>query len=96
TKAHLESEGIEAGLVLKVHEGRPNVTDLMINREIDLVINTPMGRHAYYDDTYIRKTSLQRGIPCITTLSAATAAVESIRVRQEGRRTLLSLQEYHG
>ncbi|MBW3671985.1 MAG: carbamoyl-phosphate synthase large subunit, partial [Acidobacteria bacterium] len=93
TKAHLESEGIEAELVLKVHEGRPNVTDLIINREIDLVINTPMGRHAFYDDTYIRKISLQRGIPCLTTLSAATAAVESIRARQEGRRTLLSLQE---
>ena len=93
TRAHLESQGIEAELVLKVHEGRPNVTDLIINREIDLVINTPLGRHAFYDDTYIRKISLQRGIPCLTTISAATAAVESIRARQEGRQTLLSLQE---
>ncbi len=93
TRALLESEGIEAELVLKVHEGRPNVTDLIINRQIDLVINTPMGRHAYYDDTYIRRTSLQRGIPCLTTISAATAAVESIRARQEGRQSLLSLQE---
>jgi carbamoyl-phosphate synthase large subunit len=96
TRDHLRSDGIEAKLVLKIHEGRPNVTDLMINGEIDLVINTPLGRHAHYDDTYIRKISLQRRIPCLTTISAALAAVEGIRAKQEGRRTLRSLQEYHG
>ncbi len=95
TRQYLEDHGVEAELVLKVHEGRPNITDRMINDEIDLVINTPLGRFAWYDDTYIRRIALQRSIPCITTISAATAAVEGIRAMQEGVHTLLSLQELH-
>jgi len=95
TKDFLEKHRIEAKLVLKVHEGRPNVVDLMINDQIALVINTPFGRSAFYDDTYIRRTALQRGIPCITTLSAAAACVEGIRALQSGVSTLRSLQELH-
>ncbi|MBW3564077.1 MAG: carbamoyl-phosphate synthase large subunit [Acidobacteria bacterium] len=93
TRDHLASVGVAADLVLKVHEGRPNVVDRMINGEIDLIINTPLGRHAHYDDTYIRKIALQRSIPCITTLSAAIACVEGIREKQAKRLTLRPLQE---
>jgi carbamoyl-phosphate synthase large subunit len=96
TREYLNTHGVEADLVLKVHEGRPNIVDMMINDEIDLVINTPLGRSAFYDDTYIRRTSLQRGIPCITTLSAATACVEGMRALQQGGSTVRSLQELHG
>jgi len=64
-------------------------------REVALVINTPLGRSAFYDDTYIRKTALQRNIPCLTTLSAATACVEGIRALQRGTTVIDSLQEQH-
>ncbi len=96
TRDFLLGHGVDAELVLKVHEGRPNIVDRMINDEIALIINTPFGRSAFYDDTYIRKNALQRGIPCITTLSAAAASVEAIRVMQEETMTVSTLQEEHG
>jgi carbamoyl-phosphate synthase large subunit len=95
TREFLTGHGIEVGLVAKVHESRPNVVDRMINREVSLIINTPLGRSAHYDDTYIRKTALQLGITCLTTLSATTACVEAIRVLREGVSTIATLQEQH-
>jgi carbamoyl-phosphate synthase large subunit len=96
TRDFLEGQGVAADRVLKVHEGRPNITDLMINDEIALVINTPFGPSAYYDDTYIRRIALQRGIPCVTTLSAAVACAEGIRAMQSGGSRMTTLQEQHG
>ena len=97
TREFLERNGVTVNRVWKVHENeRPNVVDRMINREITLVINTPFGRKSFYDDTYIRRTALQQNIPCITTLSAATACVEGIRSLREGIRTIAALQEQHG
>ncbi|MCU1244406.1 MAG: carbamoyl-phosphate synthase, large subunit [Acidobacteria bacterium] len=97
TREFLVKHGIEVGLAFKVHEvERPNVVDRMINREVSLVINTPLGKSAFYDDTYIRRTALHLGIPCITTLSAATACVDGIRAIKEGVSTITSLQEQHG
>jgi len=96
TREFLEKNGVRAQLVWKVHENeRPNVVDRMINGEITLVINTPLGRKSYYDDTYIRRTALQHGIACITTLTAATACVEGIRSLREGLHTIEALQEQH-
>jgi len=95
TRDVLEANGIPAELVLKIHEGRPHIGDRMINDEIALVINTPFGRSAFYDDTYIRRISLQKNIPCVTTISAAAACVEGIRAGQDGVSTLRSLQEQH-
>ncbi|HKO01905.1 MAG TPA: carbamoyl-phosphate synthase large subunit [Thermoanaerobaculia bacterium] len=96
TREFLEKNGVRAQLVWKVHENeRPNVVDRMINAEITLVINTPLGRKSYYDDTYIRRTALQHGIACITTLTAATACVEGIRSLREGLHTIEALQEQH-
>jgi len=95
TREFLAGHGIDVGLVAKVHESRPNVVDRMINREVSLIINTPLGRSAHYDDTYIRKTALQLGITCLTTLSATTACVEAIRVLREGVSTIAALQEQH-
>jgi carbamoyl-phosphate synthase large subunit len=78
TAEFLRAHGLEVGEVLKIHEGRPHVGDRLINREIDLVINTPMGQLSHEDDSYIRETALKFDIPCITTLSGARAAVEAI------------------
>ena len=97
TREFLEHNGVDAGLVWKVHESeRPNIVDRMINGEVKLIINTPLGRKSFYDDTYIRRTALQHGITCLTTLSAATAAVDGIRSLREGVATITTLQEQHG
>jgi carbamoyl-phosphate synthase large subunit len=96
TREFLEKNGVRAQQVWKVHENeRPNVVDRMINGEITLVINTPLGRKSFYDDTYIRRTALQHGIACITTLSAAAACVEGIRSLREGVHSIAALQEQH-
>jgi carbamoyl-phosphate synthase large subunit len=97
TREFLEQNEVEAGAAFKVHEPeRPNIVDRMINGEVTLVINTPLGRNAFIDDTYIRRTALQHGIPCITTLSAAAACIDGIRAWSEGLQTFAALQEQHG
>jgi carbamoyl-phosphate synthase large subunit len=93
TRDFLATHGITTEAVFKIHEGRPHIGDRMINDEIALVINTPLGRSAFYDDTYIRRIALQRGIPCLTTLSAAMASVEGIRDLQTGPRSVIALQD---
>ncbi|HEY3056187.1 MAG TPA: carbamoyl-phosphate synthase large subunit [Thermoanaerobaculia bacterium] len=96
TRDFLVRHSIDVGLTWKVHEiERPNIVDRMINGEVTLVINTPLGRSAFHDDTYIRRNALQLGIPCITTLTAATACVEGIRAGRDGVRTFAALQEQH-
>ncbi|HEX7418885.1 MAG TPA: carbamoyl-phosphate synthase large subunit [Thermoanaerobaculia bacterium] len=96
TRDFLVRHGIDVGVTWKVHEiERPNIIDRMINGEVTLVINTPLGRSAFHDDTYIRRNALQLGIPCITTLTAATACVEGIRAGRDGVRTFTTLQEQH-
>jgi len=95
TKLFLKKHGIEADLILKVHEGRPNIVDAIKNGEIDLVVNTPSGRLSEYDDSYIRKNAIKYKIPYITTTSAALASTNGIRERRNGEYKVKSLQEYH-
>ena len=95
TKQFLEKQGIAANLILKVHEGRPNIVDAIKNGEIDLVINTPSGRLSEYDDSYIRKNAIKFKVPYITTTSAALASTEGIRERRNGEYNVKSLQDYH-
>ena len=96
TRDFLEHNGVEAGLAFKVHESeRPNIVDRMINGEVTLIINTPLGKKSFYDDTYIRRTALQHGISCLTTLTAATAAVHGIRSLRQGLKSITTLQEQH-
>jgi carbamoyl-phosphate synthase large subunit len=95
TSEFLAKHGVKADVVLKVHEARPNIVDRMINGEVALAINTPFGKSAFVDDTYIRRTALQMNVPCITTLTAATACVEGIRSLKEGANTFAALQEQH-
>jgi len=95
TKFFLEKHGISANLILKVHEGRPNIVDAIKNGEIDLVINTPSGRLSEYDDSYIRKNAIKYKIPYITTTSAALASTNGIMERRNGEYKVKSLQDYH-
>jgi carbamoyl-phosphate synthase large subunit len=95
TAAFLAERGLDVGTVRKVHEGRPNVVDELINRGIALVINTPIGEEGHVDDAYIRQTALAHGVPCITTLSGAGAMVEAIRALAGGSFEVRSLQQLH-
>jgi len=79
TASVLQAAGIKVNIVYKLKEGRPNIVDKMINGEIQLIINTPLGREAFLDDSIIRKTAMKYRIPCITTLSGASAAAEGIK-----------------
>jgi carbamoyl-phosphate synthase large subunit len=85
TAEYLFGHGIFPEVVLKIHEGRPNVLDHMKSKKISLLINTPLGRNAQYGDETIRITAVQRKIPYTTTTSAAWAAVQGIRYLKEGR-----------
>jgi carbamoyl-phosphate synthase large subunit len=95
THAFLESQGIASEPILKEHEGRPNVTDAIKNREIHLLINTPSGKLSKNDDSYIRKAAIKYKVPYITSLTAAAAAVMGIAAFRQGTPAVKSLQEYH-
>ena len=93
TALHLFDNGIPAQLVFKVNEGRPNVTDLIRNGDIQMVVNTPLGRASFFDEKAIRVAASERGIPCITTLSAAEAAVSAIRHARGSSIDVYALQD---
>jgi len=91
----LASQGIAAEVVLKMHEGRPNIADGITNHEINLIINTPAGKLSQYDDSYIRKAAIKHKVPYITTLAAARAAAKGIAAYRAGKAEARSLQSYH-
>jgi carbamoyl-phosphate synthase large subunit len=93
TADYLRQHGLQVRTVLKVHEARPHVVDLLINDEIALVINTPLGRESHEDDGIIRRTALKHDIPCITTLSGAMACAEGIAALKREGLSVRSLQE---
>ena len=95
THAYLKERGFESRKIDKVHEGRPNIVDAITNQEIQLVINTPVGRLGKYDDSYIRKAAIKYKVPYITTISAALAAAKGVEAFKQGKGEVKSLQEYH-
>jgi carbamoyl-phosphate synthase large subunit len=95
TRDTLQKQGIKAQSIFKLHEERPHIVDYIKNKEIDLVINTPVGKGAKYDDSYIRKAAIQYGIPYITTVAGARAAASGIKAVIEGKLELKSIQSYH-
>ncbi|MFH1382667.1 MAG: carbamoyl-phosphate synthase large subunit, partial [Chloroflexota bacterium] len=95
TQQFLASQGIASELILKMHEGRPNITDAIMNGEIQLVINTPSGKLSQYDDSYIRKAAIKYKAPYITTLAAAMATASGIAAHRQGKSKVKSLQSYH-
>jgi carbamoyl-phosphate synthase large subunit len=94
TARALEQAGLPVEVVNKVGEGRPNIVDHIKNGQVDLVVNTPLGRTSYFDDPAIRKSSYAHGVPCITTLSAAAACVAGIRALREESLSVRPLQDY--
>ncbi|HEX3046540.1 MAG TPA: carbamoyl-phosphate synthase large subunit [Bacillota bacterium] len=98
TYQFLTKHGIAAKPINKLQEGRPNIVDGIMNQEIQLVINTPLGKRGQQDDSYIRKTAIKYKIPYITTLAAALAAAKGIAAFREAGNLQLgvkSLQDYH-
>lgn len=95
TAAVLTEAGLEVSSVLKVHEGRPNIEDLIRSGGIQLAINTPIGRQAAHDDRYIRRAALDYSVPTVTTLAGACAAVEAIAALQAESLTIHALQDVH-
>jgi carbamoyl-phosphate synthase large subunit len=91
----VRDQGLAVDVVYKVGEARPNVVDRIINEEIHWIINTPYGVESKYDERAIRRTALERGLPTMTTLAAAQAAVLGIRAMREREPIVRSLQEYH-
>src|SRR5215469_5150721 len=95
TSAALHASGVPCDEVFKVNEGRPNIVDLIKTGKINLVINTPLGRESFYDEKSIRRAAIRYNIPCITTLSAAHAAVRGMHALIELQREVSCLQDLH-
>lgn len=92
----ISGAGIPAERIFKMYEGRPNVADQVANGEIQLIINTPVGKESVHDDSYIRKAAIKHRIPYITTMAAARASVEGIRaVKSNTHIGVKSLQAHH-
>jgi len=96
TWAALHKAGVPVTRVHKIREGRPNVLDLVTNRDIDFIVNTPSGKIPREDEVKIRNASLAQKIPIMTTLRAAQASANGIRSLQRSKLHVKTLQEYHG
>ncbi len=95
TAAYLRAHDVAVESVLKVHEGRPHGVDLILNGDVQLLVNTPLGKHAQVDDERLRQAAIANRVPYTTTLSAANAAAEAIAARQSREPTVRALQEWH-
>ncbi len=95
TAAYLRDRGVVVETVLKVHEGRPHGVDMILNGEVQLLVNTPLGKHAQVDDERLRQAAIANRVPYTTTLSAANAACEAIAARQSREPSVRALQEWH-
>ena len=88
--------GIDAEPVKKLHEGRPNILDLITNGSIDLIINSPVGKDSVHDDSYLRKAAIKGRIPYMTTIAGARATAKGILyVQKHGNADVKSLQQLH-
>jgi carbamoyl-phosphate synthase large subunit len=95
TVKYLRARGIPTDPVLKIYEGRPNGVDLMLNGEINLMINTPLGKESQRDDYTMRQAAIANHVAYTTTLSAANAACDAILSLRSRAPSVLSLQEWH-
>jgi carbamoyl-phosphate synthase large subunit len=95
TARHLRGRGIPVSKVFKVHEGRPHGIDLILNGEVQMLINTPFGKHAQQDDYTLRQAAIAHNIAYTTTLSAANAACDAILSMRSRAPSVRSIQEWH-
>ena len=92
----LKSEGYEVELIKKMYEGRPNIYDAIINKQVQLVVNTPIGSDTANDDSYVRKAAIKAKVPYFTTVAAAKAAAKGIvHVKNHKDGGVNSIQELH-
>ncbi|OGI09984.1 MAG: carbamoyl phosphate synthase large subunit [Candidatus Margulisbacteria bacterium GWF2_35_9] len=91
----LKNNDVEVKEVLKINEGRPNINDLIKNGEIDLIINTPMGKSSHIDDKEIRQAALLYKVFTITTLAAANAMTAAVEQAQKKSYTVQAIQDYY-
>ncbi|HKX27047.1 MAG TPA: carbamoyl-phosphate synthase large subunit [Blastocatellia bacterium] len=95
TAVFLNESGVSCDRVFKVNEGRPNVVDLIKSDEIDLIVNTPLGRSSFYDERAIRRAAMQYNVVTFTTLTGANAAASAIAALRQEKLNVISLQEHH-
>ena len=95
TSSFLNKKDIPNTLIKKIHEGRPNIADAIKNEEINLIINTPIGKSGQHDDSYIRIMAIQHKIPYITSMASAQASVAGIEAVQEKSLAPKALQDYY-
>ncbi|MFN0242670.1 MAG: carbamoyl-phosphate synthase large subunit [Planctomycetota bacterium] len=95
TWSALKANGIAVERVNKVHEGRPHIVDMIKNREINLILNTPYGKQQRVDDSSIRSAAVTAGIPCITTRAGISAVVSALSAMHKSDYAVRSLQEHH-
>ncbi|MCR4788950.1 MAG: carbamoyl-phosphate synthase large subunit [Lachnospiraceae bacterium] len=92
----LTAAGVPAEKVKKIYEGRPNISDMIANGEIDMVVNSPIGKSAAHDDSYLRKAAIKAKVPYMTTVAAARATAEGIHyIKTHEEEQVRSLQELH-
>jgi len=94
TAKYLRARGIPVTRVFKVHEGRPNCLDMIVNGDVQLLVNTPLGKHAQWDDYTLRQAAIRNRVAYTTTLSAASAASDAILSLRSRPSTVRSLQEW--
>ncbi len=94
THEHLQRQGVQTQRVRKISEGRPNAEDLIKNRELALIINTPTRKGVRTDEGRLRATAVRFSVPMITTITGAAAAVQAIRALQAGHWGVRALQDY--
>jgi carbamoyl-phosphate synthase large subunit len=95
TATVIEQAGLKVQRIFKLNEGRPTAVDLLKNKELQLVINTPSGATPRADEVRIRTTAVMTGTPIITTISGAKAAAMAIAALQKSGYTVKTIQEYH-
>ncbi|MDR5659403.1 carbamoyl-phosphate synthase large subunit [Serpentinicella sp. ANB-PHB4] len=97
TSQFLSAHGVKSTIVTKVNEGRPNILDAITNKEVDIIINTPLGKESNDDDSFIRKAAIRHKIPYITTIAAAIASAKGIEdyKNKTTNKQVKNLQEYH-
>jgi carbamoyl-phosphate synthase large subunit len=96
TATYLNDHSIEAEAVLKHYEGRPSIVDSIKNGDVQILINTPLGENARYDEYVMGQTAMRYKIPFFTTLAAAEASLAGIKELRKGNVNVKSLQEYYG
>jgi carbamoyl-phosphate synthase large subunit len=95
TAEYLEKQGVPVERIFKIQQGRPNILDFMLDGRVALIVNTPSGRGARSDDSKIRAEAVARGVPCITTMAAASAAVKAMTALRQGECGVRAIQDWY-